>query len=122
MTRAVAVSRCGVAMPAARAKACTAVRMPSISGGRLRSKSCSIDDLCGEARSLAVGALDRDLGGDAVRPRRGETFRHQCLGEGEQLVVPANDPDRLAGQRADRAGAEVAQQLVPDLDTNIGAD
>ncbi len=66
----------------------------------------------------AVGALDRDLGGDAVRPRRGEALGHQRLGEREQLVVPADDADRLAGQRADRAGAEVAQELVPDLDAD----
>src|SRR4051812_4048203 len=52
ITSAVIASTCGVGTAAARAKACTEVRMPSISGGRAASKSCSIEDLCG-----IVGAL-----------------------------------------------------------------
>ena len=45
---------------------------------------------------------------EAYPARRGETLFHQRLGEREQLLVPADHADRLAGQRADRAGAEVA--------------
>jgi hypothetical protein len=44
MTSEVTASTVGVGTSAARAKACTEVRMPSISGGRLRSKSCSIEE------------------------------------------------------------------------------
>src|SRR4051812_27926433 len=36
--------------------------------------------------------------------------------------MTADDPDRLAGQGADRSGAEVAQELVPDLDADRRAD
>jgi hypothetical protein len=36
----------------------------------------------------------------------------------EQFGMAADDADRLAGQRADRAGREVAQQFVPDLDAD----
>src|SRR4051812_6531469 len=47
ITSAVIASTCGVGTPATRAKAWTEVRIPSISGGRAASKSCSIEDLCG---------------------------------------------------------------------------
>src|SRR5262245_15597245 len=52
MTSEVTASTVGVGMSAARAKAWTEVKMPSISGGRSRSKSCSIEDLCGEVGRL----------------------------------------------------------------------
>src|ERR1051325_2120084 len=68
------------------------------------------------------GALDVDARVNVMGARSRQALGHQRLRQVEQLGMAADDPDRLAGDGADRAGAEVAQQLLPDLGADIGAD
>src|SRR5580765_2079970 len=70
------------------------------------------------ARSRAIRALGIEVDVDAVRGADGQPLAHQPLGQREELRVTAEHADRLAGQGADRAGAEVTHHLVPDVDAD----
>ena len=95
----------------------------SISIGRPRSRSCSIEVLCAPTAAGAGDApvdVDREVDAERLADRLG--LDHHGAGDGAGAGIGGDLVERAAGQRGDRVEGEVAPELDPDLVADVGAD